>query len=509
MSETHSFQIENEPHMRLLAQVIAIKCRPGDVVSLRGDLGAGKTAFARAFIRGVLGRPDAEVPSPTFPVQQSYESERFPIHHFDLYRITDFDELVEIGFEDALDDAVSLVEWPDRAEGLLPENRITITIAEVPDDADARQVELHVSGSAVPRMARVSPIFRLIIETFPHVPRSELAVSYLQGDASARTYARLEGPFGRRVVMDFPQQPDGPPIRDGLPYSRLAHLAENITPFLAIGDTLRRKGFSAPRCEASDASAGVAIFEDLGDTVFTSPAVVGACQAALWRAAVDTLLSFHATRWPDTAIADNGLAHTLPAYDATALEIEVELLPDWYFRWTSGKRLKYAEYAEFLRLWRSAFELQRTHETTWVLRDFHSPNLLWLPDRPHVRNVGLIDFQDALIGHPAYDLVSLLQDARVDVDASLESELLDHYETTAAAHRDSFDATTFRTAYALLGAQRNTKILGIFARLAMRDHKPQYLRHIPRIRAYLARDLAHPALSALKGWYDQNLPPSD
>jgi aminoglycoside/choline kinase family phosphotransferase len=145
-----------------------------------------------------------------------------------------------------------------------------------------------------------------------------------------------------------------------------------------------------------------------------------------------------------------------------------------------------------------------------ALRDFHSPNLLYSPERngASYNQVGLIDFQDALLGHPAFDLVSLLQDARLDVAPEIEDRLYARYAAAAAAADPEFDDSAFRFAYAALGAQRNTKILGIFARLWKRDGKPHYLRHIPRIWRYLERDLEHPGLAALATWYDAHFPPA-
>jgi aminoglycoside/choline kinase family phosphotransferase len=142
-----------------------------------------------------------------------------------------------------------------------------------------------------------------------------------------------------------------------------------------------------------------------------------------------------------------------------------------------------------------------------VLRDYHSPNLLWLKDRADTARVGVLDFQDAVIGPAAYDVASLLQDVRVDVPESLEVALLSRYVRVRLASEESFDAASFAQFYATLAAQRATKVLGIFARLDRRDGKPQYLRHLPRIWRYLQRSLAHPALAPLKAWYAANVPP--
>jgi hypothetical protein len=188
-----------------------------------------------------------------------------------------------------------------------------------------------------------------------------------------------------------------------------------------------------------------------------------------------------------------------------ALLIEVELLPDWYLR-KLGVRLSDAKRDTYLSLWRDALLPIVEEPPTWVLRDFHSPNLLWLSDRPGIAHVGLLDFQDAVLGSPAYDVASLLQDARVDVPEMMELALLSRYLRARHKADPAFDAASFARAYATMAAQRASKILGIFARLEKRDGKPQYLRHMPRVRAYLQRSLAHPALAPLAAWYRANVP---
>jgi len=146
-------------------------------------------------------------------------------------------------------------------------------------------------------------------------------------------------------------------------------------------------------------------------------------------------------------------------------------------------------------------------DKTWVMRDFHSPNLIWLGERSGISRVGIIDFQDAVLGPAAYDLVSLLQDARIDVPEQLELALLTRYIKARHAADDAFDPAGFAEIYAIMSAQRNTRLLGTFARLNRRDGKPQYLRHQPRIWTYLSRSLAHPVLSGLREWYSANVPP--
>lgn len=184
----------------------------------------------------------------------------------------------------------------------------------------------------------------------------------------------------------------------------------------------------------------------------------------------------------------------------------MELLLEWYAARVGGGGISSGSKATFVNLWRQALIEIVMSAPTWTLRDFHSPNLIWLPDREGTARVGVIDFQDTVLGHPAYDVVSLTQDARVDVPDELEMRLLGHYARKRREADPLFDMAAFARAYAILGAQRATKILGIFARLDQRDHKPQYLVHLPRVETYLRKGLRHPALADLEAWYVANLP---
>ena len=305
--------------------------------------------------------------------------------------------------------------------------------------------------------------------------------------------------------MDAPRQPDGPPVRDGKPYSRIAHLAEDVRPFIAIDRALRAAGFSAPEILAADVAAGLLLLEDLGDRVFGVEMRGATPQATLWRAAVDVLVEMRRMpRGVDPPIGD-GTAHRLPRFDRAALEIEIDLLLDWYWPEVKGTAAPTTTRAEFHALWSPVLDRLMALEPGWFLRDVHSPNLIWLPERVGLQRVGLIDFQDALAEHFAFDLASLLQDARVDVPAELEAELFDHYCAVVTAREPGFDRAEFTAAYAAFGAQRNTRLIGLWVRLLRRDDKPQYLQHMARTWRYLARNLAHPDLAALSAWYDTNL----
>jgi aminoglycoside/choline kinase family phosphotransferase len=180
---------------------------------------------------------------------------------------------------------------------------------------------------------------------------------------------------------------------------------------------------------------------------------------------------------------------------------------EWYLP-DRGAEVSAELRSQFVAMWRDLLDRKAMAATkTWVMRDFHSPNIIWLGDRDGIARVGVIDFQDAVLGPAAYDLVSLLQDARIDVPEQLELTLLTRYIKARRAADDNFDAADFAELYAIMSAQRNTRLLGTFARLNRRDGKPQYLRHQPRIWTYLTRSLAHPALAGFREWYTANVPP--
>jgi len=482
-----------------LAQVLAPYLRQGDVLTLSGDLGAGKTTCARFLISAIAGEP-VEVASPTFALVQAYALPRLEVHHYDLYRISAPDELRELGFDEARDLGLVLVEWPERLGGDLPRDRLDIALAEG-DTLEKRDVTITGYGGWARRLER----FRAATDFQNKSGWSAASASFLAGDASARSYVRLSLGGQRALLMDWDAQPDGPPLHNGLPYSRIAHLAEDVGPFVALANALKAAGLPVPEIIAHDIARGFLLIEDFGEHVLTRLVEYSREVGTLYRPAVDLLLRLRETDIPRELPIDAQHFHRVPDYDAGALHAETALLLDWFLPAIAEIEPGQDARSSFEDLWAAQFEWLATQETALVLRDYHSPNLLALTPGDARGPIGVIDFQDAVIGHPAYDLVSLLQDARVSVPQDVEAALFKHYCAQAARLGD-FDAEAFTRAYALLGAHRNTKILGIFARLAIRDRKTAYLAHLPRVRAYLERNLQHPALGPLRAWYHQHMP---
>lgn len=503
---THAWQLAglDLAGVTRIAELVALKLKPGDAILLRGDLGAGKTTFARSLIRALLADMEAEVPSPTFPIVQPYETARLGIAHFDLYRITGAGELGEVGFDDALANGAVIVEWPDRAENAMPSDQLEI-VFDAAATPGQRTLTLAATGSWSPRLARLRLIDSFLARS---MPPGEVVnhIAYLQGDASTRAYARIFGEGASYVLMDAPRMPDGPPVASGLPYSRIAHLAEDVRPFVAVGRALAAKGISAPAIHAADLEHGLLLLEDLGDLTFARALEIGVPQGRMWGAAVDLLLQLRRSPLPPVLPLPGGTTYRLPRFDRAALEIEIDLILDWYWPEVKGGPPPDAVRREFRALWSPLIDRLLAEPPGVFLRDFHSPNLFWLPDRPPGAQVGVIDFQDALAESWALDLVSLLQDARVDVPPQLEAAERDRYIHEVSRFERAFDPERFRAVYATFGAQRNTRLIGLWVRLLRRDGKPGYLVHMPRTWSYLERNLAHPDLAALCAWYDYHFP---
>lgn len=301
----------------------------------------------------------------------------------------------------------------------------------------------------------------------------------LAADASFRRYERVHLNERIAVLMDAP-----PP-------------KEDIRPFVRIAKYLVQLGFSAPRLLAEDERRGFLLLEDLGDDTYTRVLAAGGDENALYELAVDTLIHLH-----ELSSADAVPVGT-PAYDMDRLMAEVMLLPEWYLPAVTGAALNDNARADHDAAWRHVFAEISTRRETLVLRDYHVDNLMWLPGRVGTARCGLLDFQDALAGPRAYDLMSLLEDARRDVPAPLSARMIQRY----LDGMDDMDANALTRDMAILGAGRHAKVIGIFTRLWRRDGKAQYLRHIARVWRLLEASLAHPALSPVAIWFADHVPP--
>ncbi len=300
----------------------------------------------------------------------------------------------------------------------------------------------------------------------------------LADDASFRSYHRLDSGDRRAVLMDAPP----------------TH--EDVRPFLRIARHLRDLGLSAPDILAEDVEAGLLLLEDLGDDTFTRLLENGAAEEPLYALAVDVLVHLH--RLPTARAVPPGV----PSYDETRLLEEALLFTDWYMPAAVGDAPTQSARNAYIEAWREILPLVDAQQRTLVLRDFHVDNLMRLQGREGTAACGLLDFQDAVAGPAAYDLMSLLEDARRDISSALKATMLARYREGV----QGIDWPAFETVFAILAAQRHAKVIGIFTRLCRRDGKPGYLIHIPRVWRLLEASLDHPALTPVAAWFEQHLP---
>jgi hypothetical protein len=300
----------------------------------------------------------------------------------------------------------------------------------------------------------------------------------LAADASFRRYDRLRLGSRSAVLMD------APPTK------------EKVAPFIAIANHLGRLGYSAPRIHAADVAAGLVLIEDLGDDTYTRLLAGGRDETALYELAIDVLVDLH--RRPGAEAIPPGLA----LYDPAAFQREADLLPEWYLPAVAGRPTGEETIRSYRDCWQELLPLAYGAPKTLVLRDYHVDNLMLLPGRPGIAACGLLDFQDALAGPASYDLISLLEDARRDISPTLVEAMRRRYLAGFAA----LDREAFGASCAVLAAQRHAKVIGIFTRLCVRDGKPKYLVHIPRVWRLLEGAVAHAPLAPLRDWLDAHIP---
>ena len=300
----------------------------------------------------------------------------------------------------------------------------------------------------------------------------------IAGDASFRTYERIAVGNKCAVLMNA-CPPD-----------------EDVRPFINIAQHLIRLGYSAPRILAVEERAGLLLLEDLGKNTYTQVLSNGGNETALYELATDVLIDLHKRPTADS------IPSNLSSYGNGRLLDEVFLTPQWTYPAFTGVPAAEDVRKAYGEIWLKLFSQIHNGPKTLVLRDFHVDNLIWLRERTGIKACGLLDFQDAVSGHPAYDLMSLLEDARRDLGSGVKARMLKRYFSAFP----ELDRRNFETAFSILAAQRHAKVIGIFTRLWKRDGKPNYLVHIPRVWTLLEAVLEDPVLSDLKDWFDNHMP---
>jgi tRNA threonylcarbamoyl adenosine modification protein YjeE len=495
---TFSLALANETATAHLMADLALLVGPGDVITLSGDLGAGKTAAARAMIRYLAGDDALEVPSPTFTLAQSYDLP-FPLFMPISTASTTPSELEEIGLSPLPEGTLALIEWPERAPDALPADRIDIALQPSPgagiDRARRRNHRLRQGG----RAGRKAQALRQFLDGAGFPTRAQR----MPGDASTRSYARLIRDDGVVILMNSPKRPDGPAIYDGKSYSAAVHLAEDVKPFVAIANGLRERGFSAPAIHHADLDAGFLITEDFGSAGVVEgdpPRPI----AERYEAATDMLAALHRETCPKRCRWRRRSPTPFPAFDTDAMLVEIGLMLEWYL----PDRGAEPSNCERIRrdVARAAGEAGGCAENLGDAGLSFAQHHLARRARRHRCASASSTSRTPCWARPPTIWCRCCR-MRGSTCPSARACAADALHQGAARPTSSFDPAGFAELYAIMSAQRNTRLLGTFARLNRRDGKPQYLRHQPRIWTYLNRSLAHPALSAFRDWYAANVPP--
>ncbi|WP_019219231.1 tRNA (adenosine(37)-N6)-threonylcarbamoyltransferase complex ATPase subunit type 1 TsaE [Bartonella florencae] len=486
-----NFFLENEEATKLFAQDLALALRPSDLVTLQGDLGAGKSTIARTIIHTLANDNSLDVPSPTFTLVQNYQLPKFEIIHADFYRLSMAEEIDELGLHEAREQSILLIEWPEKGAEFLESVTFALTLQH---EGCGRHVTLTAAQNSLERLQRSFAI-RTFLKTHE---RGHVHRHFLAGDASGRIYELLYDGQNKEVLMDAPtmqmkQNTD-------LSYVTMAQLAKDIRQFVGINQLILENGFSAPHIFVEDVEKGFLILEDFGNEGILDQN--GYPLEERYIACSELLSSFHQKSWPSQKQFTTFLLQ-IPPYGCQALQAELSLLLDWYIPFQTQKNLDQAQRDAFFACWQPYLDHLSKGENTFVMRDYHSPNILWRAHKEGFDRIGLIDFQDGLIGPTVYDLVSLAQDARVFISPTLEVKILDAYCNARHKAPRPFDEGEFRKLYAFAGAQRASKVLGIFLRLHQRDGKSSYLQYLPHVQDYLARNLSHPMLGPLQNLYQE------
>lgn len=460
-----------------LAQRLARFIEPGDTLLLQGDLGAGKSHFARSFIQA-LGTKQSHIPSPTFTLVQAYDDTRLPLIHADLYRLKDASELDDLDLHDHFAHGVCLIEWPERAAAALPKTALTLHFTVTGENT--RKVELSGTGAwprRLKQMLQPADTNRAEKDFAGFVAKHGFAgaeIVPISGDASFRRYFRVKDGNRTAIMMDVPTvivDEDG-------------DMVDLIGNHKRIATWLEGCGLRVGKVIGVDVAQGLLLQEDLGSTPLYDH-YAGTVDGAWLQTGVDALIKMNTAKQLD------GLKH----FDAPRMLKNVQLFTDWYLPMLRGHATTPDERARFLDAW--AQVLVNFRNVAWgvQLRDYHSPNFMVLGPKPCLENLALIDYQDATHGPLPFDLASLLYDARIAVPRCLRDELLEYYITKTGVEAKAFEASFY-----LIGLLRNTRILGIFVRLAQRDGKKNYLQKIPILLPYIQEALQHPAAAPVRPW---------
>ena len=480
-----------------LAAQVARYAVVGDIIRLEGDLGMGKTTFARAFLRSMAQSDNLEVPSPTFTIVQPYHETRLPVAHVDAYRLTNANELTELDLQNYFSHGVTLFEWGSNVEEAIPSFEIpesfmmeseegdllTITLVEG-DDENSRKITLEAQGSWVPRFGLVDPSTarqvteegrqKFLAETC-NMPNMELTPA--SADCSFRTYYRV----GDKILMDAPAP------------------MENVAPFVKTAQIWQDLGVHVPQIHQQDVSEGYLLLEDFGKKLFTQGFNEDESSKMPWLEATVDMLANISNQF--NADGKDIKKQTSLLYNASNAWMEASRYPDWYLPAQRKQATEPEQRAHFRQIWQDTYQNLPEIPLTLSHWDFHSDNLMMLGDEP-ANNIGVIDFQDCRIAPIAMDMACLLED-RCPIEKSLKSQLIERFLNALDTPVNLED---FMAWYNFMTLHRFFKITGLLVRLEQRDKREGATARMPQIWETISEKLQDERFSELHAFVAENSP---
>mgnify|MGYP001272369135 FL=1 len=475
----------NLSDLEKLAKELVPLLNEGGVMTLNGQIGAGKTTLAKLIIQELTQTPLEDIVSPTFNLYHTYNKDNLEIAHYDFYRIESEIELLEIDLNESLTDKICIIEWADKFRDLLPKDRIEIFIKCKKNERVYRINPLGKFREVVSDRAKIENYLGGLDINFTELQR-------LPGDASKRNYYRVMSPDNTMILMDATQESN---------IKSKTGLSNGIDDFIKIQKYLDSIDVRVPKLIVRNRTDNILLEEDLGEYSYADMLTKENYQK-LYNPAIKTLIHISNINHPKNISTDSN-PHYLKEFDLDIYLNEAEIFIDYYWPFIHGKQCNADKKQEFTHVMGEVYS-NLTDDKTLMLRDFHSPNLLFLENEDGFRKCAVIDFQDALFGHPLYDLVSLTNDARTTIDEHQEKYLIDLYKKDFPFNNFQFDSLSFIEQYHILGVQRSIKILGIFARLAILETNQNYLVHMPRVICYIKRIMQSGSIQTLACWLNQN-----
>lgn len=480
-AEIHNINTLNE--LDAFVKYIAPIFEKGDLLALNGEIGSGKTTLTKHLINYLTATSIDKINSPTFNLCQTYSKDDLIISHYDFYRLDYLQEIEELDINDSIKNNFTIIEWANKFSSILPRDHIEI---QINNKFHQREYKILFHGEYAKKIIAHKNRLSFLSNSNFNIKK----ITNMRGDASKRKYYRVNDGKENFVLMDASE--------DSI---NKTTTSETITDFIIFGKYLEDIGLRVPKIYEFDIQKHLILEEDLGLTTYDELYSKLSFQDLI-NPAIESLLILVHSNYKNINDLD-GRAFEPKNFDEKVFINESKIFIDYYWPYVKNSICPEEKKYEFLSIIEKIYSDLSTDKTL-VLRDYHSPNLHYLQNEKGHRKCALIDFQDALLGHPLYDLVSLAQDARFTISEDQERYIVDTFEDKFLFNDFQLSKSSLNEQYKILAIQRSLKILGIFARLSLLEGKNNYIIHMPRVVDYIRRSMDCSLLHNLTHWLKIN-----